>query len=441
MRPAGRRPRGSDAVRELRSRLLGPTLANALRTPFYRTLLGALDLREFGTGALADLPIVDKAQIAAAGRAAQVRAGLVCDEIFTSGTTGRPLVTACGDREQAYIREFFNAIHAQGPPALRPRGVMFNNPYHGYQVGVPTTIHFHRLGIYDEGSFEHARRLLEGEHDDAGVEPHCTLLVGLERALRAFGQALCAACPEGLRRRPHAILSYSQYLTAHARRHLRDAFGGQVIDRFSMTEIFGGATECHACGFWHFDPYVLPEVVAAHTRAPLREGLGILLMTALYPFQEAQPMVRYWTGDLVEVTHESACQPGLPSIRPRGRARFGVPEAEGDGWLLTPAEVLESLDDLAGVARLPRFLDAAQVRDAHAIGHPRYRVVHQTRAGRVEICVEVECQPASAAALTGVVRARLAASPRLSPALTQGRATLEVRPAQALQPDLIAHAE
>lgn len=437
------------AVAAFHRSLLPGTLSNAVRTPFYRALWSGVDLASIKeTEDLVRLPEVDKDMLRQAGRDAQFRVGLVCQEVFTSGTTGPPLVTSRGNREQAFINEFFSALADFSSDHLWRRGLQFNNPYHGHLVAVPAPIHFHKVGIYDAGSFDHARRVLTELHDDVGIEPRCTLLVGLERMLRAFTADTAALVEDHFETSLEAVVSYSQYLTQSARAELTRVWRVPLIDRYSLAELFGGASSCLTCGWWHPDPFLIVEVVGHRSRRSVEEGLGILLLTSLYPFQEAQPMVRYDTRDVVEVTHRS-CRLGEAAFRPLGRARFGIPEPEGDGWLITPVTPLEVLDGREEVARIPRFCDSAQVQDPYRIGHPRYRLLSEPMGNgkamivlRVQVPLHDSSSRATQKSWTESVEAELiASSPALKASLAKGSAELRIEPVNEVEGDLVSHSD
>lgn len=434
----------ADAAQRFRAALLQPTLQNAIRTDFYKSLWSDVPVAEITLDTLHQLPLVEKEAIKQAGTRAQNREGLICTEIFTSGTTGVPLVTVRGNREQEYIRSFFKQSLGQLPPKGLLRGLQFNNPYHGSHVSVPAPIHFHQVGIYDNGSFEHARKVLTGTHYDAGVEPHCTVLVGLERCLRAFTWDTRLLFPEGFPCHLKSVVSYSQYLTRQWRRIMQETWGCQVIDRFSLSEIFGGAIENPGYEWWTFDPFVIPEVVTADLQTVLKEGVGLLVLTALYPFQEAQPMIRYLTGDLVAVTHTQSPKPGELAIRPLGRARYGVPLPGSNEWLLTPAAIYEAIDDISEIKRIPRFQDSDQVKDPLIIGHPKYSVTYTNEADFVKITVHCEVKQSVIAERGDEVKQRLLHklllnSETLVCGLQSGKASLNIEFASNFEVNLIAH--
>lgn len=440
--------KSAGALSAFHDALLPGTIQNALRTAFFREHWDGCDVRFIDRVGLAQLPTVDKEDIRSAGKAAQNRAGVVCNDVFTTGTTGNPLVTVRSDREQKFIKGFFSRRSGGRweSDGRRLRGLEFSNPYHGHLIEVPAPIHMHRVSVYDAGSFDYGRRILIESHDDANVDARCSMLVGLERCLRAFTLDTAARYPDGFPSTSLlAIVTYSQYLTDAWRRRFEDTWGAPVIDRFGVSEVFGGASQCLGCGWWHFDPFVIPEVVGAHSGDTVTEGVGLLALTALFPFQQAQPLVRYLTGDLVEVTHESSCRPGSTSIKPLGRAQFGVPEPDGDAWLVTPASVLEVVEEIPEVSRIPRFADVDQVTDPCAVGHPKYRTQWVRRASGVQVEIQLEIsrgvpesRRADIAAHVGEEVAKR--NPRLRIALRRGVAAVTVAMCDEVAPDLIAQA-
>lgn len=434
------------ALHAFHDALLPATIRNAIETSFFRDRWADCDLDHIDRTRLATLPTIDKEDIRAAGRAAQNRAGVVCNDILTSGTTGNPLVTVRSDREQTFIQEFVGRTLRGNPVSRYFRGLHFTNPYHGHLIGVPAPIHYHRISVYDAGSFDYARKTLLESHSDADVEEHCSVLSGLERCLRAFTLDTMTRYPDGFPpTKLRLVVSYSQYLTRSWRQRLEKTWGAPVIDGFSVSEIFGSATQCLSCGWYHFEPFVIPEVIGAHSGDVLLEGAGLLALTALYPFQQAQPLIRYLTGDLVEVTHTASCRPGTTSIKPLGRARYGVPKPGSDQWLLTPASVLEAVEEIPEIKRTPRFADVDQVRDPLAIGHPKYRTRWSNDAGRLQAKIEIVLsRDVSSSRLeqivASIIRDVSSANTPLQAALQEGAVSLVVEPCDDVNADLISQA-
>ncbi|MFL6262800.1 MAG: hypothetical protein ACJ76Y_24130 [Thermoanaerobaculia bacterium] len=367
--------------------LLKETIAFARTTKFYRQLWQEIDLDRIDLESLSYLPIVTRSQIRAAGDEARVREGAICNEVFTSGTTGPPLITLRGDKEQEFISSYFSLV-AKQHSGSKLRGLKFIDPCHGYHVRVPVPIHFHNVSIYDAGSFDYAREVLSTEHREIGIENRCTILLGGGRCLRAF--TLDTANRFGrIDSSLERVVSVGHYLTRRWRNFIEETWGAPIIDCYSLSEIFGGATQSLACGWWHFDESVIPEVVDTQSRHTMTEGIGVLVLTSLFPFQQVQPLVRYMTGDLVEVTHSRSSIPGCLSIRPLGRLSHAVFSRDGRTCLLNPASLVEALDAMPEVARSPLLRDSNQVSDNFIIGLPRFALetVDESNRRAIRICI------------------------------------------------------
>jgi phenylacetate-coenzyme A ligase PaaK-like adenylate-forming protein len=419
------------------------TLSNALKTPFYQAHWSQIDLKKVTVDSLHKLPLVTKDEIRNAGPSAQIREGLRANEVFTMGTTGVPLVTVRGEREQKFIRQYFNSLHDKKPAhAKLLRGLKINNPYHGSHIAVPARIHCHRIGIYDIGSFSHGRKVLTNLHSDENVESHCTMLIGLERCLRAFTTDTQRLFPQGLRTHLDYVISYGEYLTQKWRRLFEETWTCKVVDKFSLSEVFGGATQSPICGWLHFDPFVIPEVVSLNTLESITEGIGVLVLTTLYPFQEAQPLIRYITNDLVEVTHTNSSKSGVLAIKPLGRAQYGVPLLGTDRWLLTPASILEVIDAAPEIKRRPLFRDSEQVKDPFMIGLPKYQVSNKKAHEVQAITVRIEMEDRGDEALSKKICKRiylglLNNNSNLKQAIESQKATLNIVVDEIVEPDVI----
>ncbi|OYD89706.1 hypothetical protein CDG76_34570 [Nostoc sp. 'Peltigera membranacea cyanobiont' 210A] len=360
-----------DSITRLHDVLLSPTIQNALKTPFFRDLLTGRELPET-VNEIGLLPIIRKEEVRAAGRLAQNREGLVCNEVSSSGSTGPPFLTIRGDRELSYIWDFFSQVFPINDS--RTRVLQINNPFHGFLITVPAPIHSHRIGIYDNASFEHGIRTITSRHTDRNVDDKCTVLVGMLRTLIAFAQYLESKGIAPLKSDLNTIISFGSYITPESRAFIESSFCCRVRDRYGLSEVFGGAAQSGYDDWYYFDPCVIPEVVDYATRVPIKEGLGVLVLTPLYPFQEAQPLLRYWTGDLVVATHSRPGSEGRLAIKPLGRARYGVYDNVNSTWVVTPNEAYEAAVITPGLDKVPLFRDSGQVVDPIALGHPMYSI-------------------------------------------------------------------
>jgi hypothetical protein len=89
----------------------------------------------------------------------------------------------------------------------------------------------------------------------------------------------------------------------------------RVVNRFSISEIVGGATQL-ADGSLQFDPTAVAETLALDSDEQVVDGVAELTLTELFPFSQIQPFIRYRTGDLVRV---EPAEDGRSTIRLLGR--------------------------------------------------------------------------------------------------------------------------
>ena len=107
----------------------------------------------------------------------------------------------------------------------------------------------------------------------------------------------------------------SEYASEAMERKLRDIWGCEVYRYFGMTEMgFIGGADCQAHKGFHLNEMdFLIEVVNTETGEVMKAGMGELVFTTLR--REAMPLIRYKTGDLVELLPERcSCGTSLKTI-------------------------------------------------------------------------------------------------------------------------------
>ena len=110
------------------------------------------------------------------------------------------------------------------------------------------------------------------------------------------------------------ITSAGGHASQSLRQLAKDVWNAEFYGSFNMAEVSGLATECRYHNGYHFDIKMVPLIVDPFSKEFLSFGEeGILLLTTLYPFQQAMPLINYWTGDLVELVNEQ-CSCGYNGI-------------------------------------------------------------------------------------------------------------------------------
>jgi phenylacetate-coenzyme A ligase PaaK-like adenylate-forming protein len=141
-------------------------------------------------------------------------------------------------------------------------------------------------------------------------------------------------------------------ITRHLWKLLEDLWGSTIVDRFCVPEVHGDAKFCKLCKGYHFDFTVIPEVVHPLTLLPIKDGIGALILTDLYPFNQARPLIRYWIGDFFEIK-SARCNLNEPSYIFKGRTIHTIYWVDGEKvyYLLFPTDVVQILDEFPDIAR------------------------------------------------------------------------------------------
>lgn len=414
---------------EVRRRLLPATLAFARQAPFYRRAWGS----RWRKG-LAALPLLTKDVAVAHQRELLVAPPPPFVGVVSSGTQAGdrpPLHVPETDAERAAVADFLAARFTA--PEATPRGLHLEvlSMQHGFPEGPPPAGVLRVPWGFTANTFRVLEALLfEPQRGGRRVE---SLVIGAA-ALVPLTAWLYEQGRDFSRLQVRAIGTTGFRLGPHWRARVEALWGAPVHDNFSLSELPVAAPACDACGFHHFElPAVVTEVLDPFTKQPVTRGVGVLVVTTLWPFVQAMPLVRYWTGDLVE------WGPRCPGRRERGfrfRGRHAqcalLPGPGGAQLLASPQDVEAFLDGRPEVARLPHPAVQLGLVKSPDVGVPRFELSCEgTRRLRLTVRAEVRFDPGvfpgEARALeAGLVRALHRASPALRRALRSGRAHLDV---------------
>jgi len=148
----------------------------------------------------------------------------------------------------------------------------------------------------------------------------------------------------GLVVRPGGVQATQETLTKTCRRDLEEAFDTKVFRSYGSTEFDGVGFECQEqTGLHMAEDFALAEVLKDGEAVGPGET-GELVMTSLH--NEIMPLIRYRTGDIVQVAEEERCGCGSSLMKLsaiHGRAEDGLVTEGGDSVLsLQVADYLES---------------------------------------------------------------------------------------------------
>lgn len=334
----------TDLKRErFRRERLPETLENAWKLAPYRAHWGQAPPEEDQIGAyFAGLPSIEKSWVTDNLDGLLVDPDAEVENVLCStGTSGKRLFRLVTKKEADFREEFFGKVAGPGR-GERPLMLRFGPTGHGTTLrhpGRPMTLISSLNAPWDRGQ---ALDFLLRTFTVPGVESRVgTLLVGPWQILQLAATLIEAGiAPESLA--VHTLLVLSAPVTPALRDWVKGYWPGiNLVERFSMSEVFGGATFAERCGTFHMDLHVLPEFQPYRpgTEDP-GESLAELWLTELYPFSQGQPLIRYRTRDLVS---RQTCACGRSdSFLFHGRDIGTVLSADGRRALLTSMEVTDA---------------------------------------------------------------------------------------------------
>lgn len=379
-------PEASERLEEARLRGLRETWAYAREhSPYYAGRLPSIPPEELELRHLRRVPVLTKDELR--GHLDEVRClrGLPAYVVFTGGTTGSPLLLYGAESD-------LPSPPPPGPGApLRKLGLCSGGGHHGIVPLIPGRIGYLQVPLRSRENFRWAGLLLRSEHNFEGYEPKIRLAMLPLPALKKLGHFLLEQAFDMSRLDLAVVGTFSFYLSDGWRAWLESVFRARVIDHYGFAEMKQAlARECRRCGYYHFGPQTVWEVVDTRSGEPLEEGVGKLLMTSLVPYVRDQVLFRYEPGDLVEVGPYCPVGDDL-GLRFVGRMDHATSFEEGSRhrWVLLPTQVQELVDRCQWIGRIqdPRFQDIASTSDDE---FPRWRARMVREEGRPVLQIDLE---------------------------------------------------
>lgn len=376
------------------------TLAQAGRLPFYARRFGRRARTVADRAGLARLPLLDKAEAAAHQEELRSPEAAVSIGVVSSATTreGRPLRVLQTVAASVMPTPTSSPLQKTSIHTLRVYA-----PRHGVQqagVGelcLPATLHDNTVDVLFD---------LLAEHRPAELVLPLSTLKWVSVAATARGMA------------PHthgvAVVGVTGYpLTRAARRWLEPLWRAPLVDNWSMSELVGFAQGCR-CGFshWHGAPTLFELVTPAGGKSVDVAGVrpfGELVATTLLPHGAAMPLIRYRSGDLVELGPRCRAAGGRRGMRFRGRTSHSL--LAGDVPLALSGDLLELAESLPDVALVPHPAERLGLVPPSDLGVPMLRPRSEGRGARARFTLDVELRfdPARHAGRASEVRAAFAA--------------------------------
>jgi len=353
---------GSNEIEEVRSILFYETIEYAIKnSPFYRKLYrhARLDYNDYRAD-ITKLPIIDtNTAIKNAAKIMCKRQNVITHQ-RTGGTTGRPEFFIYRSEEEFRIHE--QRCSTRVLSHNREKKTLIMN-IQGLTHGLPLFVRSSDVYIvlYDCFDLSLAEEFLLKKHDIPGVEnkvncicAHVGLLKRLTRQMLRKGTNLKTLGVEYL-------VSTGDYVPQMWRKLLAEMWGATFVDNYSLAEIIGDISQCKICGDYHPGSSLIAEVVSIDDFKPIESGIGLLVLTSLYPYQQAFPLIRYDTGDLFEVIQKKCVDTAL---YPKGRLLWSIYiKLQEDPFtcLVPQSDIIETVESLPDTNRFNDYdIDASE---------------------------------------------------------------------------------
>lgn len=330
------------------------------QTEFYQRLYPKLSEDDFiDKEKLKDFPLVFRHHVEGAGRSICSKAVDYGFTSYTEGTTSKnPLIIDRSNQEDRYIYNFFSKLNQMARANNNTKRahkciLSLTLPDHGNVLRIPSgNISMYPVPIVGESSLTLAVKLLERRFRVNGEENYISCIAGTVESIAKL-TAFILHKGINIKKNITQIQTGGCYFPKHVSDWLKDFWNCDIIDNFSFAELLISAAKCLKCGFYHFSPYGLTEVLDIHSNQRIDSGRGRLFVTGFYPFTQMTPLIRYGTGDLVEVKKVN-CTAGQYGYLCLGRQKNSlVFKKEFSGYtFLSGGEVYDALDGIPDV-RVP----------------------------------------------------------------------------------------
>lgn len=328
------------AIQEFREQLLARTVARAWSSvPFYQHLYTEKQARS--TIRISDLPAlphVTKQELRSAGDEARDMSLTLVGVQNTSGTSGHVFHMYRSFEETSAINEFFGMVSSEYN-GIRPAVLVLHVPSHGSPTALPAPAFVFQSIVKDRRTAINSLAALQHRVTQGGIEERISAISGGLHQVALFTRWL-ELQGQVLNDHIRTVSVTGDYCTRAVRDYLKQSWGCEPVVRYSLSEVFGGATFDLDSESFIFDIHCIPELVALDSGVSIGSGIGRLLLTALNPFVQMQPVIRYETGDLFEHVD---LQNGGVGYRCLGRTKHALvsPFDRSRVWL-TESDVLEA---------------------------------------------------------------------------------------------------
>ena len=419
--------------------LTARTVRNAAAMPFYRTRWPEDAARRVRCAAdLRQLPVIHRHEVQAAAGQGFGDPGEYPLIHHTKGSSGTGLLYRFRTAEEIDFLQRFFLRTSSVPNGDAGDWVLLQemDAYHGTPVPLPMRGRVLQVAS-DRKGLDHFSEMLATAFPVRDGEVRINAFSGTPAFLFLATLNLLRLGREPALHGLRAIATSGGFLSSWRKRFLEEHWGCPVVSHFSLSEILASAISVDGANSFLFRPTVLAEFLDPETAEPVETGPAVLVLTELAPFVTSQPLIRYWTGDLVMPGPERG-GPWMRSFSPIGRIDSSIRGPDG-GILIAEYPLLEALEETDSLAWSHHQPWIATMFGRVPIDLPHVRIDAKTREGVFELVVEIEtlrspfvAPDASRAAADGLRTRLIEASPPLAAAVADGRCRLHVRSAASV---------
>lgn len=423
---------------DLHLALLRQTLSYAVsNTRYYSETLAGFHLDLQSMDDLRALPILKRADLASRSLDL-LAAGTVPEYVrLTSGktfgeSTSVPLIYYNTESERSAETDIYNQLFGS-VLSDRPLILKLINANHGLDLagGRPGVF---SLPLEHRYHFEAILSVLRGDFSFPDLSRRVQVLTGSVNLLRLLTLLCVEKDIASDQFDIQYVSSHSWHLTPRWKSLLEEYWKAHVDEIYGLSEVPGlYANRCLDCGHFHFAPLCVTEFLHLTGNEPVTTGFARLVATALYPLSQAQPLIRYDTGDIIELT--GVCAAGLShgfEFVGRRNDLIVLDDSNSPEVVLTTKALINVMDDFPDIASednpRARFLGLRTL-----FGWPKYRVTTTTVSSVCQIALDVELRwspyqyPKAAINLKDNIRNKLInSSPRLEANLARGSVALNI---------------
>lgn len=270
----------------------------------------------------------------------------------TSGTSGSQLIIEKGKSEIQFIQQFHAEVYNKLVKRLGMNrqgivSVYLDSASNGDVVPLGNLDNIIRIKI-DSYKFNPGKLITVLER--LYIKRANVILISIEENLKYLTDLLISNAYNFDRSPVTLLVSGGFPITKRQQDIYKKTWNVPVAEKYGLTEIYGNSYKNWNEDYFTLAPNVIGEVVDFHTKQPINCGHGILVLTSLYPFSQKQLLIRYCTGDLVEIIRSEHDNPENIKFKLFGRAKSCIIDNYTSAPLLSWISLYNVLDNFPEIA-------------------------------------------------------------------------------------------